>query len=116
MAETTEKGFGGADPAEEIEAIKSICKEEAPETDAEIVRDRLSEHHDGKYGYAVYRCTYESDELWSRSVETLRSHCHARIDRDEHGSEIRDSFTLDVTMTKDVSMGLAKAKCEGIRG
>lgn len=108
MAEATEKGFDGADFAEEIEAIKAIWKEDPPETDAEIIRGRLPDHHDGKFGYAVYRCTYESDEQWVRFVETLRSHCHARIDRDEHGSEFRDFFTLDVHEDKGRLNGACK--------
>ncbi|KDN71854.1 hypothetical protein CSUB01_10993 [Colletotrichum sublineola] len=32
-----------------------------------------------KWGFVIYRCTYEDDELWSRYLAQLKSFCHAHL-------------------------------------
>lgn len=110
MAEASEQDADAAELAKLIADTLAMSTESKLKSHAQKIKQQLSKHHDGKYGYSVYRCTYESDEEWSRFLETLRSHCYARIDLDEHGSEVRDSFTLDVHDDKERFDRASKSK------
>lgn len=110
MAETSEQESDGGELAKLIAETLAMSTESKLRTHAQKIKEHLSKHHDGKFGYEVYRCTYESDEQWSLFLETLRLHCYARIDLDEHGSEIRDFFTLDVHDDKERFDGVSKSE------
>ncbi|KAF2447209.1 hypothetical protein P171DRAFT_430119 [Karstenula rhodostoma CBS 690.94] len=53
----------------------------------DMVRTRklLEEDANAKWGFIVYRCTYESDDEWARFMQYLNTSVRTRLERDGDG-------------------------------
>jgi hypothetical protein len=64
-------------------------------TDIEIIRHWLYQYKLSKWGFLIYRCTYEDDKAWQRFMETLKELVHCRLERDD-GLDLEESLELTV--------------------
>ncbi|KAK4505308.1 hypothetical protein PRZ48_003271 [Zasmidium cellare] len=76
--------------------------------DCERISRSLNRHHDGKFGFVVWRCSYANDADWARFMERLTKHVHTQIDADPLGHKIKDHFAWDIMDNKEDLDGATK--------
>ena len=65
-------------------------------TQAEAIRDSLYHHHDGKFGFRIYRVTYGNDKDFAEFLNLLTAYANSELDGDDTGDEIRHLLDWDV--------------------
>lgn len=56
----------------------------------------LPKHHDGNFGFVIYRCTYDDDEKWNQFRRKLQGFVDVRIARRVGGETLKHRFAWDV--------------------
>lgn len=68
------------------------------------VREALHRNPDLKWGFVIYRCTYEDDAAWARFMEHLNT--RVRLNLQEDGAEeLFERIDWDVQDDRDVLDG-----------
>lgn len=80
------------------------------ESEAIGIREHLDRHHDGKFGYVVYRCVYGDDAKWARFLERLTTFTNTGFRENEDGEIIKPYFAWDVRDDEEELQGASKAK------
>lgn len=71
-------------------------------TEAEAIRDNLPRHHNGRFGFNIYRVSSGEDDEFARFIQKLTAHAHAELDRDDTGDQIRDMLDWNVQDEPDL--------------
>lgn len=58
--------------------------------DADNIRKTLGEHHDGNYGYVVYRCVYGNDKQWEDFIARLTE--YVNVSQQWSGDDLSGCF------------------------
>ncbi|KAF2165149.1 hypothetical protein M409DRAFT_56035 [Zasmidium cellare ATCC 36951] len=82
--------------------------------DSVHIEVELANHHDGNFGFAIYRCVYGDEEAWKHFVERMIAHAHARLDSTETGRQIKDRFAWDIMDDKEKLDGASKEQVRGL--
>lgn len=77
---------------------------------ANQLRKRLQEENYSKWGFVIYRCTYESDDDWARFVENLNARAQDHLEIYE-GLDLLDSLELTVRDDRESFDGATIQKC-----
>ena len=70
--------------------------EAGKKTLAEAIRDRLPKSHDGRFGFPIFRVSYDDDTAFARFIELLTAHANAGLDEDDTGDQIKDLLHWDI--------------------
>ena len=69
-------------------------------TEAEKIYDTLSKHHNGKFGYVIFRCTYRDDAEWEQFMLRLSEYVNAGLAYYEKTDIVKDLFEWTVIEDK----------------
>lgn len=64
--------------------------------------------HSRPFGFVIYRCVYGNDAEWGRFMDLLTAAAHEGLDKDPHGSQIREKFSWIVKDNKAELDGATK--------
>lgn len=63
---------------------------------ASEILELIDLHHDGKWGFVVYRCTYDDDTQWTAFMARLTAFAMAGLNKEEENHKIKDTFAWTV--------------------
>ena len=70
-------------------------------SDLDLTRDILERNPGLKWGFVIYRCTYESDSDWSRFMDLLNTRVRLNLE-EEGGLDLLDRLDWCVQDNRDV--------------
>ncbi|KAF7190961.1 hypothetical protein HII31_08120 [Pseudocercospora fuligena] len=79
-------------------------------SDCGAILRELHKHHDGKFGYVIYRITYDNNEEWEHFMERLWEFAAAALEFALRGHEVEDRFEWDVRDDAAVLSGATKSE------
>lgn len=80
-------------------------------TECQVISEWLPHHHDGKFGYVIYRCVYGDDDEWACFIQRLKEYVHAALDRQsDDGHMIKDCLAWDVQENQTELNGASKTE------
>jgi len=77
---------------------------------ANRLRENLKERALKKWGFVIYRCTYDSDEEWARLMQNLNARAREHLETYD-GSDLLESLEFTIRDDKSVFDGVSIETC-----